>query len=466
VRRHASKLLVGLLLIAAWIGGYGYGRWYGPGTGARVEQKKPTGYYCPMHPSFRSDKPGDCGICGMKLVPDNEPAQSPAATAQEAGMPVAPPPGTIHISAEKQQLIGVTYGAAEYTTAGQSFRANGKVAVDETRIAKVQTRVDGWVEKVFVDFTGKFVEKGSPMLTMYSPEMFATQQEYLLAIKGHEIMKGSTLKSGADHGASLVDAARRRLELWDLSASQIAEIERTGTPIRNITVHAPISGYVTTRNAFPKQRITPETELYTLTDLSRVWIFADVFENEAPLIREGLHATVTLTYAGGRRLGARVAYIQPAIEETTRTLRVRLEADNPGLILKPEMFVDVEFHTGGSRKLTVPAEAVLDSGLRQTVFVDRGQGHLEPREVRVGDRFDGRVEIVSGLRAGERVVTSGNFLIDSESRLRSAAAGGTHQHSGAAAPQEPAGATAPDKRMPPPDRAVPKPTPGGAHKHD
>jgi RND family efflux transporter MFP subunit len=432
-----GKLAAGVLVVAAWIGGYGYGRWYGPGVGGgrgeAKEAKKAAGYHCPMHPNFRSDKPGDCGICGMRLVPDEAPEQPAAETAAAGEMPA----GAMYISPEKQQLIGVTYGAAEYTTSTGSFRATGKVVIDETRVVKVQTRIEGWIEQVFANVTGDPVKKGDPLVTIYSPEMLATQQELLLALKSREVMKGSALESGKEHGESLVAAARKRLELWDLSAEQIARIEKTGQPIRNVTVYAPASGHVMTRNAYPKQRVTAETELYTLADLSRVWIIADVFENEASNVRIGSAATITLTYAGGRRIGGRVTHIHPQLEAATRTLQVRLEADNPRLVMKPEMFVDVEFPVGGGRRLTVPATAVLDTGLRQTVFVDLGGGHIEPRQVRTGERLGDRVEIVSGLKEGERVATSGNFLLDSETQLRGNAAG---SGAGAApAPAVPAG---------------------------
>ncbi len=458
-------LLLALVALGILIG-FGYGRWYGPRRYAEpTKQTKPTGYHCPMHPAFRSDKPGECGICGMKLVPDDDPTHSEPPPAQappepkvsqsrdpadseftsekpglnltagnelepaHAGGPASMPMGTIRVSPEKQQLIGVQYGEAEASAGFHTFRAAGKVAMDETRIAKVQTRIEGWIDKVFVDFTGKRVEKGQPLLTLYSPEMLASQQEYLLAIRSRELMRTSPLAGARQQSESLLAAARKRLELWDLNDAQIDEITRTGEPLENITLFSPVSGYVMTRNAFPKQRITPETELYTLADLSKVWIMADVFENEAPMIRVGMPAKLTLSYAGGRRIVGRVNYVQPQVDNATRTLKVRIEADNPGMALKPEMFVDVEFQVRMPTRLTVPSEAVLNSGLRQTVFVDRGNGYLEPRQVETGARIGNRIEITKGLRLGERVVISGNFLIDSESQLKSAAAATSgHQH--------------------------------------
>lgn len=480
-------LFIALVAIGILIG-FGYGRWHGLRQGATVSEqaKKPKGYHCPMHPHYRSDKPGDCPICGMKLVPDDDSAHPMGAEAQkpsgkilyyrdpanpdfksdksginpETGNDLEPvyaddaaamPMGTIRISTEKQQLIGVKYGEATAAAGLHTFRAVGKVALDETRVAKVQTKIDGWVDKVYVDFTGKLVEKGQPLLTLYSPEMLASQQEYLLAIRSREVMRNSPLAGSAQQSESLLGAARKRLELWDLSDAQIDEITRTGHPLKNITLYAPIGGYVMTRNAFAKQRITPDTELYTVADLSKVWIMADIFENETPMIRLGMPVRVSLSYAGGRTLHGRVDYIQPQVDMTTRTLKVRIEADNPGMALKPEMFVDVEFQVGMPSRVTVPSEAVLNTGLKQTVFVDRGNGYLEPRQVQIGERIGDRIEIKQGLRAGERVVTSGNFLIDSESQLKSAAAGmAGHQHGGTA--PKPAESHAPE--------------PAGEHKHD
>jgi RND family efflux transporter MFP subunit len=472
-----ASILIGVVLVAAGILiGFGYGRWYGPREEAGITQaKKPKGYHCPMHPSYRSDKPGDCGICGMKLVPDDDPSHPDHAPAQASanrkvlyyrdpknpefksdkpGMnpatgnglepvyaddPAPMPMGTIRVSPQKQQLIGVQYGEATAAAGTHTFRAVGRVAMDETRIAKVQTKIEGWIDKVYVDFTGKLVEKGQPLLTLYSPEMLASQQEYLLSIRGREMLRNSPLPGTSQQNESLLEAARKRLELWDLSDDQIAEITRTGKALKNITLYSPISGYVMMRNAFPKQRITPETELYTVADLSKVWIMADVFENESSMIRVGMPVRVSLSYAGGRKLQGRVDYIQPQVDMATRTLKVRIEADNPEMVMRPEMFVDAEFQVGMPTRVTVPSEAVLNSGLKKTVFVDRGNGYLEPRQVEIGERIGNRVEITKGVRAGERLVISGNFLIDSESQLKSAAAGmAGHQHgSPASKPSEP-----------------------------
>jgi RND family efflux transporter MFP subunit len=463
--------LIGLmLLVAAFAGGYGYNRWFGKGDSAQAGKggRKILYYVDPMHPGYKSDKPGIAPDCGMKLEPVYEGGQigdQPAATAErkvlhyrdpkdpkytsdkpgmnpETGNELEPvyaddpssmPMGTIKISPEKQQLIGVQYGQAESAAGVHTFRAVGKVAFNETAIARVHPRIEGWVDKVFVDFVGQIAEKGQPLLTIYSPELLATQQEYLLALKSKRIMKNSTLNGAVEDSDSLLVAARKRLELWELSDAQIDEVARTGKPMTYVTLYSPISGYVTTRNAFPKQKIMADTELYTVVDLNKVWIMADVFEYEAPMVRMGQPAKVSLSYNSGKSLAARVNYIQPQVDPMTRTLKIRLEADNPGLLLKPDMYVDVEFRVDMPQRVTVPAEAVLDSGLKKTVFVDRGNGYVEPRQVQIGERIGDRIEISKGLRAGERIVTSGNFLIDSESQLKSAAGGmAGHQHGGGA----------------------------------
>ena len=444
MRKVLRSLLFVLVLALAFIGGYGYRRWYAkdPSSGESQQGGRRILYYAdPMNPRYRSDKPGKA-LDGMDLVPvyeEDDSSDSSSASGDAASMPM----GTIKISPEKQQLIGVKYGTVEAAAGVHTFRAVGKVNFDETRIARVHAKVEGWIEKVFLDFTGQIVEQGQPLLTLYSPELLATQQEFLLALKGKDLLKNSTLSGVLDHNDSLLQAARKRLELWDLSESQIEEITRTQEPIKNITLDSPIRGYVITRNAFPRQRINPDTELYTVVDLSKVWIMADIFENEASMVRMGQPAQVRLSYVPGKTFAARVNYIQPQVDPMTRTLKIRLEAENPDLVLKPDMFVDVEFQLAMPRQILVPSEAVLDSGLRQTVFVDRGNGFLEPRQVEIGQRLGDRLEILKGLQAGERVVTSGNFLIDSESQLKSALGGMSGMQHGGSSESKPAESPAP-----------------------
>jgi len=432
-------------------------------TPAQAGAERRVLYYVdPMHPAYTSDKPGVAPDCGMTLEPVYEDGieghTGTSGSRDAAGIPHVP--GAIRISPERQQLIGVKFATVELDGQTRSIRAVGKVTYDETRVAHVHTRIEGWIEQVFVDFTGDVVKQGEPMLTIYSPEMLASQQELLLAARARTLMRNNPLASAAQHGDSLFDAAKRRLELWQLSEEQIRQVLETGQPIRSITLNAPAAGFVSERKAFPNQKVTPDSDLYTITDLSRVWIMADVFESDITSIRLGDAAYVTFPSAGAPSVAASVNYIQPQVDPVTRTLKVRLDANNPGLRMKPDMFVNVEFGVVGAKQLVVPAEAVLDTGNRQTVFVDLGNGYLEPRQVVVGDRFGDRVAITRGLSAGERVVSSGTFLIDSESQLKAAAGGmgaPQHQHGGAP-PAKPM-----DPSMPMPEQKAPVP---GVPRHD
>ncbi len=413
-------------------------------------------YVDTMNPAYKSDKPG-AAPDGMAL----EPVYADDSTASTGGDATRSslPPGAIKISPERQQLIGVKFATVELAGETRSIRAVGKVAFDETRVAHVHTRTDGWIEKVFVDFTGDIVKQGQPMLTLYSPEMLASQQELLLAARARDLMRSNPLASAAEHSDSLFQAAKRRLELWQLSEDQIQQVLTTGEPIHSITVRAPASGFVTERKAFPNQRVTPDSDLYTITDLSRVWIVADVFESDITSIKLGDAASVMFPNGGAPTISAKVSYVQPQVDPLTRTLKIRLDANNPGLRMKPDMFVNVEFGVVSVKQLVVPAEAVLDTGERQTVFVDLGDGYLEPRQVVVGSRFGDRLAITRGLAAGERVVSSGTFLVDSESQLKAAASGmGAPPSKSTAAPNTAPTATPMDPLMPMP--APKAPTPG------
>jgi membrane fusion protein, copper/silver efflux system len=455
----AIRVIVFLVVIAAaFTGGYIYKAIRGGGSGSTGKNERRVLYWVdPMHPAYKSDKPGIAPDCGMKLEPVYADGGGPAAPAgaarkvlyyrdpkdpnyksqqpalnPETGNELVPvyaddisamPVGTVQITPEKQQLIGVKYGQVERGGGSRTIRAVGKVAFDETRIQHIHTKVEGWIDQVFVDYTGQLVSKGQALMTVYSPDMLASQQELLLAAKATDTMKNNPLPSAFDQSVSLLQAARRRLELWDLGEAQINQVLKTGKPIKNITLYSPIAGYVTDRKAFPQLKVMPDTDLYTIVDLSHVWIMADVFEYEAPNIHVGETARVSLQALPGRTFNARIDYLQPQVDAMTRTLKVRLNMENPGLILKPDMYADVEFRMNIPPMLTVPAEAVLDAGERKTVFVDRGNGYFEPRQVKTGERNGDRIQILSGLNGDERVVISGNFLIDSESQMKAAAGG-------------------------------------------
>jgi len=430
-----KKLAVVFLIAAAFAGGFVYARWFGKPTPAGAPARKILYWVDPMHPQYKSDKPGIAPDCGMKLEPVYADA-APAAAAQ------ALPPGAIQIAPEKQQLIGVAYGAAEYETVTDAIRAAARVTLDETRISKVQSRLEGWIDKVFADFTGRQVRQGDPLLTIYSPEALATEQEYLLALRAQRAMSSNPLHEMTESAGNLVAAARKRLELFDIGGRQLDEIARSGVAVESLTIEAPFSGFVMERNAYPKQHVTPDTVLYTVADLSTVWVVADVYEYESAAVRLNQPATLTLPAAPGRVFRGRVSYILPQVDPATRTLKVRLAFDNPGFALKPDMYGEVQLQTGGARRLVVPQSAVLNSGDRQVVFLDRGNGVFEPRDVKIGVQSGDRIEILSGLKPGERIVTSGNFLIDSESQLKAAAAGAGNAPAGK--PKEPGAGAMPD----------------------
>jgi RND family efflux transporter MFP subunit len=347
------------------------------------------------------------------------PTVGPETTATTSEMPQT----AFQISPEKQQLIGVQYGTVNYETISKSLRAVGRAAYDETKIVRINPKIEGWIENVYVDFTGKLVQKGQPLLSVYSPDLVQTQEEYLLAIKGRKQLGESPFGEAVNFSESLVQSARRRLELWDISENQIKELEKRGTPSRTMTLYAPASGFVMTRNAFPQQRVMPDTELYTLADLSTIWIVADIYEFEAADIKLGQPATVTLSTYPGREFKGKITYIYPQVDNTTRTLKVRVELANKNFALKPDMYADVTLNINYGNRLVVPQEAVMDSGSEQLVYVSLNDGYFEPRSVQVGAKLDNKYVVLAGLKEGERVVTSGNFLIDSESKLKSAAGG-------------------------------------------
>jgi len=384
---------------------------------AAADQTKPGErkilyYQDAMNPSYRSDKPGFAPD-GMKLVPVYA-SETPAA---------ALPPGGVEISSARQQMMGVATAKAEYRALDQSIRSVGRVAMDETRLVHVHVRTSGWIKKVFVDYTWQQVKQGDPLFTYYSPDLLATEQEYLLALKARDSLAKSSFPEIAKAGASLWEAARRRLELWDLTEGEIHEIEQSGKPNHDITIYSPATGYVVDRKAFPNQYVSPEMDIYQLADLSSIWAEGEIYESDAPSVSLGQSAVLTTEALPNTALRGRLTFISPIVKPDTRTITVRMEFANPDLKLKPGMFVNVELHRGLGMRLTVPVDAVLDSGAHQRVFVDRGKGVFEPRTVTVGTRTGEYAVILSGLRAGELVVTRANFLIDSESNLRQSVEG-------------------------------------------
>ena len=327
---------------------------------------------------------------------------------------------TIQLSPQQRQMIGVTSAAVEQTPLKKTIRTVGRVDFDERRLTDVTLKVSGWVQDLFVDYTGRPVRKGEPLLTLYSPELVTSQEEYLLALQTRAQLAQSPLPEARAGSQGLVDAARRRLLLWDLTPQQLKALEERGTPQTYLTVYTPMSGIVIEKDVVKGMRVEPGMRLYRIADLSTVWLSADIYESEIPLVREGQVVTISLSSYPGETFSGKITYIYPYLDTQTRTNKVRLEFANPQGKLKPGMYANSEIEISLGTPLTIPASAVLQSGLRQVVFVDQGQGVFAPRAVKLGVKADSRFVVLDGLAAGERVVTSGNFLLDSESKLQSA----------------------------------------------
>ena len=335
------------------------------------------------------------------------------------GMPAASS-GAVVIPAVFKQLIGVRSAPAARATLEQEIRTVGTVGYDERGFTQVTLKISGWVREVFVNSIGRPVRKGEPLFTLYSPDLLITQDEYLLALKTQAQLTASPLAEAKANAGALVASARERLRLWDLTDEQIIALERRGKAEPSLTVYAPASGIVLKREAVPGKYVEPGTALYEVADLSTVWVSADIYESEVKAVALNQPASVTLTAYPGETFRGTVAYIYPMLNTEARTVRVRLELPNPGLKLKPGMFGNVRLQTEVVKTLVVPKEAVLETGLRQLVFMDRGQGRYEPASVKLGRRSQDDVEVLEGLKEGDQIVTSANFLLDAESKLTSA----------------------------------------------
>ncbi|MCZ6468158.1 MAG: efflux RND transporter periplasmic adaptor subunit [Candidatus Dadabacteria bacterium] len=407
---------------------------------------------CAMHPSVRLRDPGKCPICSMDTVAvwkkDNSQQQPTTQAKTEEidstkngdemsgmqghdhstmGVSTKKDNGgesksTFTVSPNRQQLIGVKTEPVMIRTLDKEIRTVGMVTLDESKIYNVQTKYTGWIDKVFVDFRYQHVNIGQPLFSIYSPELVTTQEEYLLALKSKNILSDSQFPDISSGANSLLEASRRRLELLDVSSSQIKELERTGKVKTNLTVYSPVKGHVAQKNAFENMFVEPNTTIYKIADHSVVWVQVDIYENEISLVKLGQSAVMTLpSYPGEEYIGD-VTFIWPHLDPETRTVKVRLEFPNPDLKFLPEMYANVVLDIPLGERLTVPGSAVLRTGKMDIVFVDKGQGNMEIRRVQLGRRAGGYYEVLRGLSEGEKVVSRANFLIDSESKIQAAAA--------------------------------------------
>ncbi|HEV2385630.1 MAG TPA: efflux RND transporter periplasmic adaptor subunit [Candidatus Acidoferrales bacterium] len=357
---------------------------------------------------------------GVESQASRAPATSTASSPPSAPAPAEVPLAPVQISPQRLQSIGLKTGKVERKLVEDEILTSGNVAVDETKLAYVQVRFSGYIQKVFVDATYQYVRRGQPLFTIYSPDLVATEREYLVAKQNQEQVAQSTVPGVASGAASLVNAAAERLAQWGIPRREIARLESTGQVQQELEIDSPVSGFITEREALPNKYAQPDTRLYTVADLSTIWVFAQVFQNELGRLKVGDAANLNVDTYPGRTFAGRVDFIYPDVDMSTRTARVRLVLPNPDLKLTPGMFVNVDLKLPMGEHVVIPAAGVLQTGTKEIAFVDHGDGNLEPREIQLGARVGDDFIVLKGLKEGETIVTSANFLIDSESQLQAA----------------------------------------------
>jgi len=388
-------------------------------------------YTCTMHPSVRSQDPdGKCPICGMALVPVMKKELQEAAT-NEAGNTgtmtdlsttneAAEKPSDFTVPVERQQQIGVTYGAVEVRPFIHTIRVVGTVTYDKQRQWDYVARVDGYVKQLSVFSRGEMVEKNAPLLTIYSPALLTTQNEFVNALRTREEAKAKGQQAVLDSTEQLIEAAKQRLHLWNITDDQIAELEKTGKPAETLTLYSPFKGVVQDLPVEQGRSVAVGDRLVDIADLSVVWVWAQFYEDEVSMLQNGLPVTITASSYPGEKFRGKISVIDPFIDETLRTTRVRIDVENPDFKLRPDMYIDADLTMDMGKGMAVPVGAVLPTGLHNIVFVDKGGGKLEPRFIELGRKYGDFYEVKSGVKENERVVTSANFLIDAEAKIQGA----------------------------------------------
>jgi Cu(I)/Ag(I) efflux system membrane fusion protein len=407
----------GVLYFNGWFKDYGGGH-------SKLEHKVQL-WTCSMHPFIIKDKPGTCPICGMELIKkiDNAPADGAAQTPEQKQQ--AEMLGHVSMSANQRIMANVATVEAKIGTLNKEINAVGIVQFDQSRQAKVTAWIAGRIDKLNVNAVGAQVSKDRPVAEIYSPDLLATQQEYLLAIKSREQLKNSPIPSISQNGDGLVASARQRLMLYGVKESQIAELEKAGKPNIRLPIYTPLSGTVIEKMVQQGQYVNVGEVLFNIADLSKVWVEIDVFENEVPYVRVGQQVEIRSAVEHGAVSNGRISFVYPFHDPKTHTVKARVEMPNPGHMLKPDMFVNAIIRVPLVKGIVVPVTAVVDTGKRQVVWIETSQGMFEPRDVQAGERIDDKVQILSGIKAGDKVASSGSYLIDSESQLKG---GGGHEN--------------------------------------
>ena len=374
-------------------------------------------------PSADSKQDAMSNMPGMAPQATPKSEESESNPRPEAAAVTSVLPGIVTIPIERLQMIGVKYQPVVRRPLEKLIRTVGRVAVDERKLAKVTIKFHGWIEELFVSALGDHVKRGQQLFTIYSPDLVASQEEYLLALQGQKQLGASEFPEVARGSRDLLEATKRRFQLWDITEDHLRELEQTGKVMKALPIHSPITGTVIRKEALAGAHVDPGEELYTIADLSHLWVLADIYEYELSFVKIGQQAAVKLSYDPGTVLKGKVGFIYPTLDPKTRTAKVRFELDNRDEKLKPDLYANVEFRVELGKRLAIPQEAIIESGQKQVVFLHLGEGRLEPRVIKTGVKTGEWSEVLEGLKEGEHIVTSANFLIDSESRLKSVVEG-------------------------------------------